>query len=163
MANTKPSSADMIKATDRQRRALELRVAGKSLPEIAKELGYKDHSGARAAISAGLKKTIQEPADELRQIEAARLDVAIDAIWEGVRMGNLRVIDTLLKLMQRRAALFGIDAPAKTEGIFHHDYSHYSNSDIDREILAIIERRGTPTSVGSGDREALQMGREGES
>ena len=48
-------------------------------------------------------------------LELARLDVAQRAIWKKVVKGDLAAIDRLLKIMQRRAKLIGLDAPVKLD------------------------------------------------
>lgn len=102
-----------ITATERQRQALELRKAGVSYTVIADKLGYRSGSGAHAAVGAALKKTLQEPADDLRTLELERLDVAHLAIWQQVRSGNQGAIDRYLKIAERRAKLLGLDAPQR--------------------------------------------------
>lgn len=106
---------DAVNANDKQRQALELRKAGVSYVAIAERLGYRGPSGAHAAVRAGLKKTLQEPADELRQLEVERLDAALLAIWPQVKQGNHGAIDRALRIMERRAKLLGLDAPAKSD------------------------------------------------
>ena len=60
-----------------------------------------------------LRKTIQEPANDLRALEIHRLDEALRAIWQEVKKGNLFAIDRFLKISERRSRLLGMDA--KTE------------------------------------------------
>ncbi len=102
-----------VDANDNQRKALELRKAGVSYQQIADALGYKDASGAWRAVKAGLKKTLQEPADDLRKLELERLDSAAAAIYPSVKQGQYGAIDRWIKIMERRAKLLGLDAPTK--------------------------------------------------
>ena len=106
---------DAVQASEKQIQALTLRKAGVGYIDIAKALGYKDHSGAWRAVKAALKRTQQEPADELRTLELVRLDDMLKAIAPHVSAGNLTAIDRALKIQQRRAALLGLDMPAKME------------------------------------------------
>ena len=106
---------DAVKANDNQLKALTLRKAGVSYWGIAEALGYKDASGAWRAVKAALKKTLQEPADELRTLELSRLDDMLKAIAPHVAAGNLTAIDRALKIQERRARLLGLDAPVKQE------------------------------------------------
>lgn len=103
-----PTSPRMLTALDKQRQALQLRIAGATYDQIAKEVGYTGASGAWKAIQSALKKTIQEPADELRQIELARLDRMMLSLWEKVREGHLGAMDRVIKIMQHRADLTGM-------------------------------------------------------
>jgi DNA-binding transcriptional MerR regulator len=97
----------------KQAQALTLRKAGVSVTAIAEMLGWNSHQAASKAIRAALKRTIQEPADELRTLELSRLDDMLKAIAPHVAAGNLTAIDRALKIMERRAKLIGLDAPAK--------------------------------------------------
>lgn len=107
------SQQRQVDANERQRQALELRKAGVGYAVIAEKLGYRFASGAHAAVGAALKKTLQEPADDLRTLELERLDVALLGIWQQVRNGHHGAIDRYLKIAERRAKLLGLDAPAK--------------------------------------------------
>jgi hypothetical protein len=111
------ASERRIEAVERQRKAVELRKAGMSYEAIADELGYAGKSGAYKAVHTALTRTLQEPADELRALEAARLDDLWRGIWLDARKGNVAKIDRALKIMARRAALLGLDAPIKTEDV----------------------------------------------
>ena len=98
-------------ATERQRQALELHKAGFGYQAIADRLGYSGPSGAYAAIQSALRKTLQGPADELRKMEGERLDAMQVRLWPRAIKGDLWAIDRVLKIMDRRARLFGLDAP----------------------------------------------------
>lgn len=86
-----------------------------SLQNIADRVGYKDASGAYRAIRAALKKTLQEPADDLRVLELDRLDVLLTGLWPKAINGDAPAVDRVLKIMERRASLLGLDAPRKVE------------------------------------------------
>jgi len=101
-----------IKSTERQRQALELRKAGATYEMIAEKLGFRGPSGAYEAIKAALEKTLRPPADELRQLESERLDALLLAVYPQARQGNLGAVDRVLRIMERRARLLGLDAPA---------------------------------------------------
>ena len=102
------TSPRRLRAAERQRQALELRKAGASYPEIARTLGCA-LSSAHKSVSAALQKTLQEPAAEVRQLELDRLDRLMRALWPAAIEGDPNVIDRVLKIMARRAALQGLD------------------------------------------------------
>ena len=104
-----------LAALERQMQALELRKAGVSYAKIAEVLGYASTGGSHKAVSSALKKTLQEPADELRKLEVERLDAALSSIWASVKQGQYGAIDRALRIMERRARLLGLDAPTKQE------------------------------------------------
>ena len=109
------SQQNAVNASDKQRQALELRKAGVSYVMIAEKLGYRGPSGAHAAVASGLKRTLQEPADELRKLEVERLDSMLLAINAQVKQGNHGAIDRALRIMERRAKLLGLDAPTRQD------------------------------------------------
>lgn len=101
----------VIATVDRQRQAVELRKAGMGYQEISDQLGYKDASGSYRAVRAALKAAVREPARELIALEVARLDDMLKGIWVEARKGNVSKLDRVLKIMERRATLLGLDAP----------------------------------------------------
>jgi hypothetical protein len=102
-----------LKAAERARQALELRMAGITFPEIARALGYADASGAHRAVWRALDRLVREPADELRALQHARIEAAIRAIWPRVLRGDDRAILSLTRLLTREARLMGLDAPTE--------------------------------------------------
>ena len=92
-----------------------MRIAGATFDQIAEALGYRGRCGAHKSVTAALRKTLQEPADELRTLEAERLDRLMLATWQAATGGELDAIDRVLKIMARRARLLGLDAPDRTD------------------------------------------------
>ncbi|CQR59285.1 hypothetical protein [Streptomyces leeuwenhoekii] len=96
-------------------------------------LGYASPNAARRDLTRALEAHRDEEAAEVsiyRQQENERLDALLEAAWpratqpspvfdkEGNIVGeelDMRAIDTVLRLMDRRAKLNGLDMPAKTE------------------------------------------------
>ncbi len=107
------TSEKRLSELDKQRRALELRKAGLGFEAIASRLGYRGPSGAYYAVASAMRRTLQEPADELRALELARLDDLLAGLWLDARQGNVAKIDRVLRIMERRATLLGLDAPKK--------------------------------------------------
>ncbi len=109
------SQLKRVKAHDRQLMALKLRKAGITYEDIAAQLGYKSAVGAYHAVTAALRVTLQEPADEVRKLELERLDAMLLAIWQRVTKGDYGAIDRALRVIERRAKLLGLDAPVKQD------------------------------------------------
>ena len=109
------SLTEQVRAHERHLRALELRKAGATYETIAGQLGYANASGARKAVASALKATLREPAEELRTLELARLDAMALALWRRVQDGDEKAVDRVLRIMERRARLLGLDAAARTE------------------------------------------------
>ncbi len=102
-----------IKAIDKQLEALKMRIAGRSYADIAEALDYASRGSAHKAVATALRKTLQEPADEVRSLEIERLDELLMSIWQ-YRM-KPDYLDRVLKIMERRAKLLGLDAPTKQD------------------------------------------------
>jgi len=107
------TSKRIIEATEKQAKAVRLRIEGYTHQQIADKLGYEGRQGACDAVQAALKKTLKEPADDYRKLELERLDMMFQAIWDDVTNGKVNKIDRALKIMERRSKLLGLDAPIK--------------------------------------------------
>ena len=109
------TSPRRIAAAERGHMALELRKAGVTYEEIAKRVGYNSKGRCYDAIMRLLRKTAQEPADEVRRLEINRLDALWLRAYTQVQKGDLGAIDRCLRIMERRARLLGLDAPLRHE------------------------------------------------
>lgn len=108
-------SAKRIAAAERQAKALTLRKGGVTYEEIATKLDYASASGARKAVLSALRQIVSEPAEDLRQIELTRLDALLLGLWPQASKGVLGAVDRVLKVMERRSAYLGLDAPKKID------------------------------------------------
>ena len=93
---------------------LRLRIEGKSMNDIARQFNIKQQTASRI-ISDTLAGAVNMRAEELREIENARLDVAQAAIWPKVKKGNMDAIDSFIRLSARRSRMNGLDAPQKVQ------------------------------------------------
>ena len=103
-----------IEYNDKVGLALSLRLEGKSLAEIARECGWNSVQATSKAIKSAMDRTIREPADELRELWAMRIEAALAPLWRRIEKGDTAAIDRLIKLCDRFAKLYGLDAPSKT-------------------------------------------------
>lgn len=121
---------------DRELKVLELRRAGLTWQRIAVQVGYADHSGAYLAYKRALKRVLQQPAEELRQAEIDRLDRLQLAAWPKAMQGDNSAIATVLRIMERRAKLLGLDMPVKIA----QDVTVWDGGDsIDRAVRELAE------------------------
>lgn len=109
------TSAKRLRAIERRKQAWELRLAGHTYAEIGAELGV---SSQRAhvyvtQVQAQTQQRCNEEAETLRALELERLDAVQMPLWDRVESGDLRAIDALLKIMDRRAKLLGLYAAPK--------------------------------------------------
>jgi hypothetical protein len=103
-----------MESVETQRQALEYRLMGLTYQQIAEKLEITD-SGAHYSVEAALRRTLQEPADELRQLELRRLDAMFIPVYGNAVRGDLAAITAAINIMNRRARLVGLDAPEKRE------------------------------------------------
>lgn len=96
----------MTASDDLALRALDLATAGLSVAKIADLLDttVKD---VKALIKAGKK---QDPRVADADVDARRLDQLQGVLWPLASQGNPDAIATMLKLMERRDSMSGIDA-----------------------------------------------------
>lgn len=109
------TSAATARKLERQVKALELRRMGKGYVEIAAALGI-GKSQAHRLVQAGLadaRAQVDADAGDLRAEEISRIDAMLAGLWPDARKGNHGAVDRVLKIMERRAKLLGLDAPVK--------------------------------------------------
>ncbi len=97
-----------------EERCLALRLEGLTHREIARRLGIAPSSAykrVRHALDAVNERNAAE-AERLRTLELLRLDALQDAIWEKALAGETKSLSRVLTIMERRAKLLGLDAPA---------------------------------------------------
>ena len=99
----------------RRHQALELRLAGASYRQIAERLAVS-LPVAWKHTQAALKQALQEPAQEVRQLELLRLERLHMAHWPQALGGSGDATDRVLKIMDRRARLLGLDQVAGNRG-----------------------------------------------
>ncbi|MEU3656419.1 hypothetical protein AB0E67_27155 [Streptomyces sp. NPDC032161] len=126
--------AKMAEVAERRAKLIKLRRAGVPFedPQIL-DLGYSSRGAATKDFYRAICERRDEQAAEAsayRQEENERLDALLAAAWpmatelrpvfnkEGAEIGesiDLKAVDTVLKIMERRAKLNGLDMPVRTE------------------------------------------------
>lgn len=142
-----PLSPERVEAAaGRHLQALEMRRAGASYDAIAEQLGYAGHEGARKAVSAALKRTLEEPAAEVRALEVERLD-RLWAKWYPLACGDAsadletaaKASELCLKLARRRADLLGLDSPRKVEAALVVDGRPVSEAEFSMHLKGLTD------------------------
>lgn len=129
-------SKDTADKLNKEIKALEYRRAGYTYDQIAKALQFKAGTTARTYVQKAMQRAVQEGTDELREIEAHRLDTAQAAIWQNVINGDVTAVNALIRIMERRSKLLGLDAPVRAEV----DVTHFDGgTEIDNEVKALAE------------------------
>lgn len=121
MPRESKTSKRRLEAIGKQNRALELRIAGASLPEIAREVGYAGAPGAFKAIDTAIARQQHQAAETVRKLELSRLDRMLLSLWPTIidpkvpPAERVRVVDAIIRIMDRRAKYLGLDAPIKID------------------------------------------------
>ena len=135
--------------------ALELRKAGANYDQIAKQMGYANKSVAFKAVqrSMALAMAVRNVnVESLIEMENQRLDALQTALWSQAIKGQWLATDRLIKIMERRAAMNGLDAPKRSEISGPNGQAIQVEQDVSvnveerqRRILAIVDAaRGRP-------------------
>jgi orotate phosphoribosyltransferase-like protein len=96
---------------------LKLRKMGLDAQQISGELDMP-LDRVKNIISNALKalaKEMKGQAEQIRSLELTRLDELQTAIWTDCMDGKLTAIDRVLKIMERRSKLVGLDAPERLD------------------------------------------------
>lgn len=100
-----------IPAAARREMALELRAKRMSIRAIADKLGV-----SKSQVQRDIEKELQAAAERRKKIagliidlELAKLDALEKEAWEHIHAGELSAIDRVLRSMERRAKLLGLD------------------------------------------------------
>lgn len=117
-SSTSPSAA---RAALIESEALRLRLKGLSYDDIVEELDKVGVKGAtfnnvRGAVKRAmsrLRREAAESAQEVMELELARLDALFLAAMQAVTHGDVGAIDKAVKVMERRSKYLGLDAEAK--------------------------------------------------
>lgn len=105
-----------INARERMNQALNLRKAGATLDQISTACGYGSRSSAHKAIKRAMAELPRENAEDLRELEAARLDELLMSYWQRAKK-DTNAAHLVLRIMERRARLFGLDFEAQPQGM----------------------------------------------
>lgn len=120
---------------DRERHAIDSRRQGLTYDQIAQSMNLSGRGAAWKIVQRGLERGVVESAEDLRVLESHRLDAMQLAIWEKCMHGDLKAIDSALRIMERRARLFGLDSPSKISAQII-DYG--GGAEIDFEVARLV-------------------------
>lgn len=142
------SKAQRAATAERRGKAIALRLAGMDYDNIAQRLGYADRAAACKDIQRALEANVAQQtqsADTLREVELMRLDRLQAAAWQAAAQGNLKAIETVLKVVDRRCRLLGLDAPIKAD----ISVSDALTSEIERLAAQLGVAEPTPAEESS--------------
>lgn len=128
---------------------LNLRLAGATYADIAKIMGMANKAVARNACQRAMGEARARrdwAAEGVKDLELARLDKMLVGVWQKATSGSEAAIAAVLRIMERRAAYIGLDAPKRTEvtgadgGPIEVETLVLTEEDRDRRIFEIVEQ-----------------------
>ena len=128
---------------------IELRRAGVTWERIAIQTGFKNASGAYKMYQRAAERMVRPHLEEYRDMQLDRLERMHQAVWMRAKEGDLRAIDTALRISDREAKLLGLDAPTKITA----EVTVYEGQQLIEHTARIIElvrqSRESKSNVGS--------------
>lgn len=132
-------SAQKLRASTKYAKALELRRNGFTYAQIGDALGVSKQN-AYKTVQKALNQDIamsSEDREQVRKLELDRCDYMQQAHWDKAMAGDEGKTLIILKIMERRAKLLGLDAPVKSDGVIRL-IDETSKNLTDEEIEARI-------------------------
>lgn len=145
MEMTQLASSKTLEVQDNIAQAVELRKAGATYEQIGKTLNLS-RSRAHQLVQEGLeviREQIRQDANLVMALELDRLDAMLLSLWKDKK--NPRVADTILRIMERKHKLQGLEAPTRIEAtgtlntIEINQYANWNTEDL--EILANLNSK----------------------
>lgn len=133
--NSPTTPANVRTTLETMQQAAQLRAAGATFREIGEALSI-DHTWARTLVLRALESATYEAATLMRTQEGLRLDRLQRSYWQQALAGDERAGRLIIRIMERRARLFGLDAPVTVE---------VATSEVDQQITQLA------ASLGLGD------------
>lgn len=96
-------------AAVKRAKVVEAVAQGATYDEAAKVAGYTNRSGAFKAFWKAVEQREAEAVDDHRALELARLDALQVALWEKAMNGDVKAAGMVLKLIEQRCRLLGLD------------------------------------------------------
>lgn len=147
------SRAQQAAIADRRSKLLQMRLAAVDYTTIADRLDYASAAAARKDFTRAMRETLdleQETANELRDVELQRLDRLQAAAWAEAIRGNLKAIETVARLIDRRCRILGLNATVQVDATF----TEVTQQDVElQELLNEARARNAARMAGRpGDR-----------
>lgn len=106
--NRQPTGKQIATRLEEAEKVFELLKQGFSYRQVARELGVSLHV-VQDRIAA-YRSEVATQAEELREIQHARIQAGIQANWKAYLAGDKDAAATIIRLMEREARLMGLDS-----------------------------------------------------
>lgn len=142
-----PGAPKKVERALRTKTALELRMQGLTLQQIADSLGLKAKSDAHKLVHEGLREAAEERkalGNHLIDLELARYDRLEASLAGAVDNGEVSAVRAALEISKERRALLGLDKPQR-----HEHVAAFTQLEPDA-LLALFDATATLPNVPSG-------------
>lgn len=140
-----PSRAQRAATAQRRTQAIQLRLAGAEWQQIADTLGYADRAAANKDVTRALETAAREQrasADVLRETELQRLDRMQRGLWAAAISGDVRAVEAVLRVMDRRMKLLGLDVPPDIEEQLRRETANRAGVQMRALFGAVLDELG---------------------
>jgi DNA-binding CsgD family transcriptional regulator len=127
-----------LRARERERVAVALRVEGYTYAEIGDRLGVSDRMASRI-VNRAMNRVLREPVGQLIDLESARLDALWAAMWPRALAGSARHAEVCVRISERRSRLLGLDQPTRVDANL---LANVTVDQIDAEIERLLAEYG---------------------
>lgn len=140
----KRTDPNAITVVERRLAAVQMRLKGFSYRQIGEALGVSPQAASglvRRELDRHIKITSEE-VERMRQLDAARLDAMLLAFWDRAMDGELKAAQIILKVLDQREKLFGLNDPAKLESIdviAERPYEAITDDERAERLAAILD------------------------
>ncbi len=141
-------------ATVRGKDALALRCEGLTFAAIGTRLGVslqRAHQLVKDALAAVAAER-KDLAEHQLEFELSQIDSVVRGMAPKSARGDAKAGAVILKAMERRAKLLGLDAPDKHEHLV--DVRKLSDAELDTEIARLAAEAGAPGAAPAGEGES---------
>lgn len=118
MSTLKTESERHRRRLERLQQVAALRLAGvRDQRQLARQFGVTQQTISRdfAALDVLYRERAAQDTATAKGQDAERLDQLLIAVWPMATKGSLGAVDRVLRLLERRAALLGLDAPRRVD------------------------------------------------
>jgi DNA-binding CsgD family transcriptional regulator len=140
MASNAPNGSpwSSLRARQRERVAVALRVDGCTYAEIGDRLGVSDRMASRI-VNRAMNRVLREPVGQLVDLESARLDALWQASFPRALGGSARHAEICVRISERRSRLLGLDQPTRVDA---NVLANVSVDQLDAEIERLLREYG---------------------
>ncbi len=139
-----------IRSVERRQKSLALRKAGLTYVAIGQELGISEKAVRKHVLAAlALSRDLSESdARDIRTLELERLDALLVGVWGNARKGDAEAVRAVIRIMERRAKLLGLDAKTEISATVKHEVDPHDALLRALEGIALRSGEGGETPPG---------------